>query len=78
MVVKFWLAISKDEQHRRFKEREAIAFKQHKITDEDWRNREKWDAYEEAVCEMVERTSTSASRPGRWSRRTTSCMRGSR
>lgn len=58
VVAKFWLAISKDEQQRRFKEREATPFKQHKITAEDWRNREKWDAYEEAVCEMVERTST--------------------
>lgn len=58
VVAKFWLAISKDEQHRRFKEREATPFKQHKITAEDWRNREKWDAYEEAVCEMVDRTST--------------------
>ena len=59
VVAKFWLAISKDEQHRRFKEREATPFKQHKITEEDWRNREKWDAYEAAVCEMVERTSTT-------------------
>ena len=58
VVAKFWLAISKQEQHRRFKEREATAFKRHKITEEDWRNREKWDAYERAVCEMVERTST--------------------
>ncbi|GGJ05386.1 polyphosphate:AMP phosphotransferase [Neoroseomonas lacus] len=58
VIAKFWLAISKDEQHRRFKEREATPFKQHKITAEDWRNREKWDAYEAAVCEMVERTST--------------------
>jgi polyphosphate:AMP phosphotransferase len=58
VVAKFWLAISKTEQHRRFKEREATPFKQHKITAEDWRNREKWDAYEDAVCEMVERTST--------------------
>lgn len=58
VVAKFWLAISKDEQHRRFKDREATPFKQHKITAEDWRNREKWDAYEAAVCEMVERTST--------------------
>jgi polyphosphate:AMP phosphotransferase len=60
VVAKFWLAISKDEQHRRFKEREATPFKRHKITAEDWRNREKWDAYEEAVCEMVERSSTGA------------------
>ncbi len=58
VVAKFWLAIGKDEQHRRFKEREATPFKRHKITEEDWRNREKWDAYEAAVCEMVERTST--------------------
>lgn len=58
VVAKFWLAISKEEQHRRFQEREATPFKRHKITAEDWRNREKWDAYEEAVCEMVERTST--------------------
>jgi len=58
VVAKFWLAISKEEQLRRFQEREASPFKQHKITPEDWRNREKWDAYEAAVCEMVERTST--------------------
>ena len=58
VVVKFWLQISKDEQLRRFEERKAIPFKQHKITDEDWRNREKWDAYTEAVVEMFDRTST--------------------
>jgi len=58
VVVKFWLQISNEEQLRRFKEREATAFKQHKITDEDWRNREKWDAYNFAVCEMIDRTST--------------------
>jgi polyphosphate:AMP phosphotransferase len=58
VVAKFWLAISKEEQHRRFQEREATPFKRHKITAEDWRNREKWDSYEEAVCEMVERCST--------------------
>lgn len=59
VVVKFWLAISKAEQLRRFKEREAIAFKQFKITDEDWRNRKKWDEYSDAVCDMVSRTSTT-------------------
>lgn len=59
LVVKFWLAISKEEQLRRFKEREKISFKRFKITDEDWRNREKWDDYERAVCDMVDRTSTS-------------------
>jgi polyphosphate kinase 2 (PPK2 family) len=58
IVVKFWLQISKDEQLRRFKEREETPFKKHKITDEDWRNREKWDAYKVAVCEMIDRTST--------------------
>ena len=44
VVVKFWLTISKEEQLRRFKEREKTGFKRFKITDEDWRNREKWDA----------------------------------
>ncbi len=58
IVVKFWLAITKEEQLRRFKEREKIGFKRFKITDEDWRNREQWDAYERAVCDMVDRTST--------------------
>ncbi len=58
VVVKFWLAISKEEQLRRFKEREKIGFKRFKITEEDWRNREKWDHYEHAVCDMVDRTST--------------------
>ncbi len=58
IVVKFWLAISKEEQYRRFKARETIPFKRFKITEDDWRNREKWDLYERAVCDMVERTST--------------------
>jgi len=58
IVLKFWLQITQDEQLRRFKEREQIAFKQFKITQEDWRNREKWDAYQHAICDMVERTST--------------------
>jgi polyphosphate kinase 2 (PPK2 family) len=58
VVVKFWLSISKDEQLKRFKEREAIAFKHFKLTPEDWRNREKWEEYEQAVCDMVDRTST--------------------
>jgi AMP-polyphosphate phosphotransferase len=55
---KFWLTISKEEQLRRFEERQATPFKRFKITEEDWRNREKWDAYESAVCDMIERTST--------------------
>jgi polyphosphate:AMP phosphotransferase len=58
IVIKFWLQVSKDEQLRRFKEREKIEFKRFKITDEDWRNREKWDAYHQAICDMVDRTST--------------------
>ena len=58
IVVKFWLQISADEQLRRFKERQATEFKRFKITDEDWRNREKWDDYVTAVCDMVDRTST--------------------
>lgn len=60
IVVKFWLAISKEEQYRRFKAREKIAFKRFKITAEDWRNRKRWNDYEQAVCDMVERTSTVA------------------
>ena len=58
VVVKFWLSISREEQLRRFKEREKIGFKRFKITDEDWRNREKWGEYEVAVCDMIDRTST--------------------
>jgi polyphosphate:AMP phosphotransferase len=58
MVLKFWLHIDRDEQLRRFKEREQTSFKQFKITEEDFRNREKWNVYEEAANEMVQRTST--------------------
>ncbi|MEP2455604.1 MAG: polyphosphate:AMP phosphotransferase, partial [Roseibium sp.] len=58
IVCKFWLAISAEEQLRRFKAREEIAYKQHKITDEDWRNRLKWDQYAVAAGDMVDRTST--------------------
>lgn len=59
VVLKFWLHIDKDEQERRFKERTENPAKQWKITDEDWRNRAKWDLYEEAVNEMLVRTSTT-------------------
>ncbi|MHB8799341.1 MAG: polyphosphate:AMP phosphotransferase [Thermoanaerobaculia bacterium] len=55
---KLWLHISPEEQLRRFRERETVEWKRHKITDEDWRNREKQDAYEVAIDEMVARTST--------------------
>lgn len=58
VVVKFWLAISADEQMLRFREREETPHKRFKMTDEDWRNREKWGAYEAAACDMIERTST--------------------
>ncbi len=58
IVLKFWMQIDKDEQARRFKARQENPEKQWKITDEDWRNREKWDQYEEAVNEMLIRTST--------------------
>ena len=61
IVVKFWLAITQEEQLRRFREREQIAFKQFKITAEDWRNRKQWPKYEQAVCDMIERTSTDIS-----------------
>lgn len=58
VVLKFWMQISKDEQERRFKERMQDPDKRWKITDEDWRNREKWEQYEQAVDEMLLRTST--------------------
>jgi len=57
-IVKFWLEISKEEQLRRFQQRANDPRKVYKITDEDWRNREKWDLYNEAVDEMLARTST--------------------
>lgn len=60
IVVKFWLQISPDEQLRRFRQREAVAFKRYKLTPEDWRNRDKWDAYQQAACDMIARTSTGA------------------
>jgi len=59
VVVKYWLATSKEEQLKRFRAREKVSFKRFKITPEDWRNRKKWGAYEQAVCDMVDRTSTS-------------------
>jgi polyphosphate:AMP phosphotransferase len=61
IVVKFWLAIDKATQLERFQAREEIPFKRFKITEDDWRNRERWDAYREAVGDMVDRTSTEVS-----------------
>ena len=58
VIVKFWLQVSKEEQLRRFKDREKVEFKRFKITDEDWRNRGKWEDYEGAAEEMLLRTST--------------------
>jgi polyphosphate:AMP phosphotransferase len=57
-IVKFWLEISREEQLKRFKQREEDPLKQYKITGEDWRNREKWDLYDTAVDEMLARTNT--------------------
>jgi polyphosphate:AMP phosphotransferase len=57
VLVKYWVHISKEEQLRRFKQRERLPHKRWKLTDEDWRNRKRWKAYEEAVDEMVARTS---------------------
>jgi len=58
ILVKFWLQIDKEMQLERFKEREADPQKKYKITEEDYRNREKWDLYATATGEMVEKTST--------------------
>ena len=59
VVIKFWLHITPEEQLRRFEEREKTPWKQHKLTDDDWRNRDRWDEYAQAVNEMVLRTSTT-------------------
>ena len=58
VIVKFWLHIDQDEQLRRFNDRQNTPEKQWKITEEDWRNRGKWDQYEVAVDEMIQKTST--------------------
>lgn len=58
VILKFWVQIDKDTQLERFNARKATPEKQWKITDEDWRNREKWDEYEQAVNEMLQKTST--------------------
>ncbi|MFH1005777.1 MAG: polyphosphate:AMP phosphotransferase [Bacteroidota bacterium] len=59
VLIKFWIHIDKEEQIKRFKERQELSHKQWKITEDDWRNREKWDSYKEAVDEMLFRTSTT-------------------
>jgi polyphosphate kinase 2 (PPK2 family) len=58
IIGKFWIHISSDEQLRRFEQRRNTPYKSWKLTDEDWRNRQKWDAYEAAVEEMLVKTST--------------------
>jgi len=58
LLMKFWVHITKDEQLNRFKQRELIPHKQWKLTDEDWRNRERWEDYEQAINDIIERTST--------------------
>jgi polyphosphate:AMP phosphotransferase len=75
VLLKFWLHIDKDEQLRRFRAREQTPFKKFKITSDDYRNRERWDDYEAAVNEMVQRTSTDvahwnlvAANDKRWAR----------
>ncbi len=60
VLLKFWIHVTKDEQLKRFRERESTPHKQWKLTEEDWRNREKWDDYEVAANDLVEHTSTSA------------------
>ena len=59
VIIKFWVQIDKDTQLARFEERRNTPEKQWKITDEDWRNREKWDLYEGAVNEMLKKTNTT-------------------
>lgn len=59
VLVKYWIHISKEEQLRRFKEREKNPLKQYKLTEEDWRNRKKWDLYKTAISDILERTSTT-------------------
>lgn len=59
VIIKFWVQIDKETQLERFEMRQNTPEKQWKITEEDWRNREKWDAYEDAVNEMIQKTSTT-------------------
>ncbi len=59
VLMKYWIHISQDEQLARFRAREAVPYKRWKLTEEDWRNREKWPEYERAVNDMVQFTSTA-------------------
>jgi polyphosphate kinase 2 (PPK2 family) len=58
ILMKFWIHITREEQLRRFEERQKIGYKAWKLTEEDWRNRQKWGVYEDAVEEMLLKTST--------------------
>ncbi|MBU31630.1 MAG: polyphosphate kinase 2, partial [Pseudomonadales bacterium] len=58
LVIKFWLAITEEEQLKRFKAREESPVKRYKLTDEDWRNRKRWPDYAQAMNDMVEHSST--------------------
>ena len=58
ILIKFWLQVSKAEQLQRFKDRERIDYKAWKLTDEDWRNRGKWEDYQQAAEDMLLKTST--------------------
>lgn len=58
LVIKFWLAITEEEQLERFQAREASPLKRHKLTEEDWRNRQQWSTYQSAINDMLEFTDT--------------------
>ncbi len=58
IIIKFWIHIGRDEQLRRFEARKVNNYKSWKLTDEDWRNRDKWPVYETAVRDMLLKTST--------------------
>jgi polyphosphate kinase 2 (PPK2 family) len=58
VLTKFWIHVSPEEQLRRFEDRRETPYKRHKMTGEDWRNRDRWAAYHTAVNDMVVRTST--------------------
>lgn len=62
IVLKFWLQTTPEEQIERFRDRQTTPYKQYKITEEDWRNRDKWNAYEAAACEMIEKTGSDTLR----------------
>ena len=61
LVIKYWLAIDKEEQLKRFEAREETAHKQFKLTDDDWRNRDKWSDYVQAAADMLARTDSKSS-----------------